>query len=164
MKTTSSGGVELGVFHVDFCPVITRVAPLKIELSCDAKLQSGSEHVQRYLHTRSDFLIRLPSPHYSTWVAASTSSFNLRVRHRAGRCCHVFCSATFYGSHWILTSWPPRSPVFISLDLFFWGYVGLKNKMYSSKVTSLQQLKDRISEDTSAAIPDTSQGMWQYQN
>jgi hypothetical protein len=39
-------------------------------------------------------------------------------------------------------AWPPRSPDITPLDLFLWGYV--KDKVYATKVTGVEDLKIRI--------------------
>jgi hypothetical protein len=39
-------------------------------------------------------------------------------------------------------AWPPRSPDTTPLDFFLWGYV--KDKVYATKVTGLEDLKTRI--------------------
>lgn len=44
--------------------------------------------------------------------------------------------------HRTTIAWPPRSPDLTPLDFFFWGY--LKNAVYKEQVTSLSDLKARI--------------------
>jgi hypothetical protein len=39
-------------------------------------------------------------------------------------------------------AWPPRSPDITPLDFFLWGYV--KDKVYVTKVTGVEDLKKRI--------------------
>ena len=38
--------------------------------------------------------------------------------------------------------WPPRSPDLTPCDFFLWGY--LKNEVYKTLPTDLQELRDRI--------------------
>lgn len=51
-----------------------------------------------------------------------------------------------FGERWIGTNgpirWPPRSPDLTPLDFFLWGHI--KNKVYSTVPTTLQDLKNRV--------------------
>jgi hypothetical protein len=50
-------------------------------------------------------------------------------------------------------AWPPQSPVITPLDFFLWGYV--KDKVYATKVTGVEDLKTRIRD----VITTISRGM-----
>jgi len=56
------------------------------------------------------------------------------------------------------TLWPPRSPDITPLDFFLWGYV--KDKVFSTPVPDITDLKARI-KDAFATIPeDMLENMW----
>jgi hypothetical protein len=52
--------------------------------------------------------------------------------------------------------WPPQSPDIIPLDFFLWGYV--KNIVYATKVTSVEQLCERIRGAIETVTPQMLQG------
>lgn len=51
--------------------------------------------------------------------------------------------------------WPPRSPDLTPLDYFFWGY--LKDRVYQTKLTSIDELKQRIQYEIDNMNPDIIQ-------
>lgn len=48
--------------------------------------------------------------------------------------------------------WPARSPDLTPLDFFLWGY--LKNKVYVTKPTNIEDLKESIRHETSLILPE----------
>jgi hypothetical protein len=56
-------------------------------------------------------------------------------------------SAAFPG-RWVVRGasdlWPPRSPDFTPIDIFFWGYVS--NYVYMDRIRDVNHLKARIRE------------------
>ena len=54
--------------------------------------------------------------------------------------------------------WPPRSPDITPLDFFLWGYV--KDKVYSNKVTNMEQLHERIRAAIETVTPQLLQATW----
>ena len=67
-----------------------------------------------------------------------------------------FLDATF-PNRWIgrdgPTPWPPRSPDITPLDFFLWGYV--KDKVFSTLVPDITNLKASITDDFAAVTEDT---------
>lgn len=55
-------------------------------------------------------------------------------------------------------SWPPRSPDITPLDYFLWGYV--KNKVYSSPVKNIEELKERIETAINNISPELLARVW----
>ena len=72
-----------------------------------------------------------------------------------------FLEATF-PSRWIrrdgLTTWPPRSPNITLLDFFLWGYV--KNKVFSTPVPDITNLKARITDAFVTITEDMLENKW----
>lgn len=66
-----------------------------------------------------------------------------------------FLNETFVGQ-WIdrrgAIEWPPRSPYLSPLDFFYWGY--LKSKIYETKPTSVDDLKERILNVSNLITPE----------
>ena len=62
-----------------------------------------------------------------------------------------------FGERWIgrggPVEWPPRSPDLSPLDFFLWGY--LKRRVYRNRPTSLQDLKENITEECSRIPSET---------
>jgi hypothetical protein len=54
--------------------------------------------------------------------------------------------------------WPPRSPVITPLDLFLWGYV--KDIVYKTPVTALDELKLRIVAAIETVTPQMLENTW----
>ena len=80
--------------------------------------------------------------------------------HRAS---HVrqFLDATF-PNRWIgrdgPTPWPPRSPDIAHLDFFLWGYV--KDKVFSTPVPDITNLKARITDAFDTITGDMLENTW----
>jgi hypothetical protein len=55
--------------------------------------------------------------------------------------------------------WPPRSPDIAPLYFFLWGYV--KNIVYATKVTSVEQHCERIRGAIETVTPQMLQATWQ---
>lgn len=53
--------------------------------------------------------------------------------------------------------WPPRSPDLSPLDFFLWGH--LKSKIYATQPTSLQDLRERITNECHLITPDMLQNV-----
>ena len=75
---------------------------------------------------------------------------------------HRFLDAAF-PSRWIgrdgPTPWPPRSPdITPPLDFFLWGYV--KDKVFSTPVPDITNLKARISDAFATITEDMLGNMW----
>jgi len=76
--------------------------------------------------------------------------------------CNIwFLDATF-PNRWIgrdgLTPWPPRSPDFTPIDFFVWGYV--KDKVFSTPVPVITDLKARITDAFATITEDTLENTW----
>jgi len=56
------------------------------------------------------------------------------------------------------TSWPPRSPNITPLDFFLWGYV--KDKVLSTPVPYITNLKARITDDFAAITEHMLENAW----
>ena len=56
------------------------------------------------------------------------------------------------------TSWPPRLPDITHLDFFLWGYV--KDKVFSTPVPDITNLKARITDAFAAITEDVLENMW----
>ena len=56
------------------------------------------------------------------------------------------------------TPWPPRSPDIIPPDFFLWRYV--KDKMFSTSVPDITNLKARITEGFATITEDTLENTW----
>ena len=56
-------------------------------------------------------------------------------------------------------AWPPHSPDITPLDFFLWGYV--KDIVFRTKVTGLQDLKTRIQAAVATVTPDMLARTWQ---
>ena len=54
--------------------------------------------------------------------------------------------------------WPPRSPDITPLDFFFWGYV--KDQVYSTRVDSIEHLKERIRNAIRSVTVDMLHSTW----
>jgi len=57
-----------------------------------------------------------------------------------------------------LTPWPPRSPDISPLDFFLWGYV--KDKVFSTPVTDIKNLKARITDAFATITEDILENTW----
>ena len=57
-----------------------------------------------------------------------------------------------------LTPWPPRSPDIIPLDFFLWGYV--KDKVFSTPVPDITNLKARITDAFATVTEDMLENTW----
>ena len=72
-----------------------------------------------------------------------------------------FLDATF-PNRWIgresQTPWPPRSPDITPLDFFLWGYV--KDKVFSTPVPDITDLKARITDDFATITEDMLENKW----
>ena len=56
------------------------------------------------------------------------------------------------------TPWPPRSPDITPLDFFLWGYV--KDKVYSTPVADITNLKARITDAFATVTEDMLENTW----
>jgi len=56
------------------------------------------------------------------------------------------------------TPWPPRSPDITPLDLFLWRYV--KDKVFSTPVPDITNLKARITDPFAAITEDMLENTW----
>jgi len=56
------------------------------------------------------------------------------------------------------TPWPPRSPDITHLDFFLWGYV--KDKLFSTPVTDITNLKARITDAFVTITEDMLENTW----
>ena len=56
------------------------------------------------------------------------------------------------------TSWPPRSPDITPLDFFLWGYV--KDKVFSTPVPDITNLKARITDAFATITGDMLENTW----
>jgi hypothetical protein len=56
------------------------------------------------------------------------------------------------------TPWPPRSPDITPLDFFLWGYV--KDKVFSTPVPDITNLKARITEAFATITEDMLENTW----
>jgi len=69
--------------------------------------------------------------------------------------------ATF-PNRWIVrdsaTSWPPRSPYITPLYFFLWRYV--KDKVFSTPVPDITNLKARITDAFATITEDMLESMW----
>jgi len=69
--------------------------------------------------------------------------------------------ATF-PNRWIerdgLTPWPPQPPDITPLDFFSWGYV--KDKVFSTPVTDVTNLKARITDTFATITEDMLENTW----
>ena len=76
-------------------------------------------------------------------------------------CTIWFLDATF-PNRWIgrdgPTPWPPRSPDITLLDFFLWGYV--KDKVFSTPVTDITNLKARITDAFATVTEDMLENTW----
>jgi len=54
--------------------------------------------------------------------------------------------------------WPPRSPDITPLDFFLWGYV--KDKVFSTPVLDVKNLKTRITEAFATITEDMLENTW----
>ena len=76
-------------------------------------------------------------------------------------CSIWFLDATF-PNRWIgrdgTTPWPPRSPDITPLDFFLWGYV--KDKVFSTPVPDITNLKARITDTFAVVTEDMLENMW----
>jgi len=54
--------------------------------------------------------------------------------------------------------WPPRSPDITPLDIFSWGYV--KDKVFSTPVPDITNLKARITEAFATITEDMLENTW----
>lgn len=54
--------------------------------------------------------------------------------------------------------WPPRSPDITPLDFFLWGFV--KDRVYTTKVNDLYDLRERISAVIASITPDMLEATW----
>jgi len=74
---------------------------------------------------------------------------------------HRFLDATF-PNRWIgrdgRTPWPPRSPDITQLDFFLWGYV--KDKVFSTPVPDITNLKARITDGFATVTEDMLENTW----
>jgi len=72
-----------------------------------------------------------------------------------------FLDATF-PNRWIgrdgPTPWPPRSPDITPLDFLLWGYV--KDKVFSTPVSDITNLKARITDAFAAITEDMLKNTW----
>ena len=57
-----------------------------------------------------------------------------------------------------LTPWPPRSPDITPLDFFLWGYV--KDKVFSTPVPDITNLKERITVGFATITEDLLENTW----
>jgi len=56
------------------------------------------------------------------------------------------------------TPWPPRSPDITPLDFFLWGYV--KDKVFSTPVPDITDLKARITDAFATITEDMLEKTW----
>jgi len=78
----------------------------------------------------------------------------------------VYCNIRFWDAtfphRWIgrdgSTSWPPRSPDITLLDFFLWGYV--KDKLFSTPVPDIRNLKARITDAFATITEDMLGNTW----
>ena len=56
------------------------------------------------------------------------------------------------------TNWPARSPDLTPLDFFLWGYV--KDKVYSTRVPNVTQLKRRITSAIRSVHAEVLENVW----
>jgi hypothetical protein len=56
------------------------------------------------------------------------------------------------------TPWPPRSPDITPLDFFLWGYV--KDKVFSTPVEYITNLKTRITDAFATITEDALENTW----
>jgi len=56
------------------------------------------------------------------------------------------------------TPWPPRSPDITPLDFFLWGYV--KEKVFSTPVTDITNLKARITDAFATITEGMLENTW----
>ena len=56
------------------------------------------------------------------------------------------------------TPWPPQSPDITPLDRFLWGYV--KDKVFSTPVPDITNLKARITDAFAAITEDMLENTW----
>jgi len=56
------------------------------------------------------------------------------------------------------TPWPPRSPYITPLDFFLWGYV--KDKVFSTPVPDITNLKARITDAFVTVTEDMLENTW----
>ena len=72
-----------------------------------------------------------------------------------------YLDATF-PNRWIVrhgpTPWPPRSPDITPLDFFLWGYV--KDKVFSTPVPDITNLKARITDAFATITEDMLENTW----
>jgi hypothetical protein len=60
--------------------------------------------------------------------------------------------------HFQVAEWPPPSPDITPLDFFLWDYV--KDRIYSSKLRDLRDLRVRTVEAVGTSTPDMLQRTW----
>ena len=81
--------------------------------------------------------------------------------HTGGSYVLRFLDATF-PNMWIgrdgPTPWPPRSPDITPLDFFLWGYV--KDKVFSTPVPDITNLKARITDAFATVTEDMLENTW----
>jgi len=78
----------------------------------------------------------------------------------------VYCNVWFLGAafldRWIgrdfPTPWPPRSPDITPLNFFLWRYV--KDKVFSTPVLDITNLKERITDAFATVTEDMLENTW----
>ena len=76
--------------------------------------------------------------------------------------CNIWLLEATFPNRWIgrdgPTPWPPRSPDIIPLDFFLRGYV--KDKVFSTPVPDITNLKARITEAFATITEDMLENTW----
>ena len=77
--------------------------------------------------------------------------------------CNIWFLVVTFPNRWIgrggPTPWPPRSPdITPPLDFFLWGYV--KNKVFSTPVPDITNLKARIPDAFATITEDMLENTW----
>ena len=77
--------------------------------------------------------------------------------------CNIWFSDAKFPNRWTgrdgPTTWPPRSPdITPSLDFFLWGYV--KDKVFSTPVPDITNLKARITDAFATITEDMLENTW----
>jgi len=76
--------------------------------------------------------------------------------------CNIWFLGATFPNRWIgrdsLKTWPPRSPDITPLDFFLWRYV--KDKVFSTPVPDIANLKARITEAFATITEDMLENTW----
>jgi len=104
-----------------------------------------------------ELYVALQLQEFQTWIIFQYDG----VSSHWGSHVRRFLDATF-PNRWIgrdgPTTWPPRSPDITLLDFFLWGYV--KDKVFSTPVPDITNLKARITDVFATITEDMLENTW----